>query len=59
MVKGTGNGQNIELLFNCQNPNRISEYLFVLNVSPFRNLLVIISSTLIEKFLLFGIYLVE
>ena len=25
VVKGTGNDRNIELLFNCQNTNRISD----------------------------------
>ena len=51
MIKGTGNEKSIELLFNVQNTNGISDNLFVLNESPFQNMLVIVSSAVIGKIL--------
>ena len=51
MIKGTGNEKSVELLFNIQNTNGISDNYFVLNESPFRNMLAIVSSTVIGKIL--------
>ena len=43
--------KSIELLFSGQNTNRISDNKFVLNESPFRNILVIVLSVVIRKIL--------